>query len=235
MMNNPEIDNRQSPIITVRNLEKTFRGNGEPLTILHNLDMDVYAGQKVVIEGSSGSGKSTLLNVIGGLETATGGSVTVGPWNITSLTEDQLTRYRSSYLGLVFQFHHLLKDFTALENVFMPAYMAGMKKKEAMEHARQLLADVGLEHRLNHLPSELSGGERQRAAVARALINNPELILADEPTGNLDPANATVIARLLFDMVEKYAKTLVLVTHDPGVAAQGDIRYHIQEGSLQRI
>ncbi|MCQ2981960.1 MAG: ABC transporter ATP-binding protein [Treponemataceae bacterium] len=230
MMNNDD-----KPIITVRGLEKTFTGSGEPLTILRNLDMDVYPGQKVVIEGSSGSGKSTLLNVIGGLESATAGTITVGPWNITGLTEDQLTRYRSEYLGLVFQFHHLLKDFSALENVFLPAYMAGMKKKDAMEKARQLLSDVGLEHRLHHLPSELSGGERQRAAVARALVNDPQLILADEPTGNLDPANATVIARLLFDMVEKYHKTLVLVTHDPTVAKEGDIRYHIEEGSLRSL
>lgn len=226
------MNNETNPIITVRGLEKTFTGNGEPLTILHDLDMDVLPGQKVVIEGSSGSGKSTLLNVIGGLESATAGTIMVGPWNITGLNEDQLTRYRSEYLGLVFQFHHLLKDFSALENVFLPAYMAGMKKKDAMEKARQLLVDVGLEHRLHHLPSELSGGERQRAAVARALVNDPQLILADEPTGNLDPANATVIARLLFDMVEKYHKTLVLVTHDPGVAQQGDIRYHISEGRL---
>ncbi len=230
-----DTENTVAPVITVRGLEKTFLGAGDPLTILQNLDMDVFPGQKVVIEGSSGSGKSTLLNVIGGLETATGGIVTVGPYCITDLTEDQLTEYRSRYLGLIFQFHHLLKDFSALENVFLPAYMAGMKKKEAMEKARQLLVDVGLEHRLHHLPSELSGGERQRAAVARALINDPQLILADEPTGNLDPANATVIAQLLFDMVEKYHKTLVLVTHDPGVARQGDIRYHIAMGKLQSV
>lgn len=235
MMNNETATQPTSPIITVRGLEKTFTGAGEPLTILHNLDMDVYPGQKVVIEGASGSGKSTLLNIIGGLESATAGTVSVGPWTITGMTEDRLTAYRSQYLGLVFQFHHLLKDFTALENVFLPAYMAGMKKKDAMEKARQLLVDVGLEHRLHHLPSELSGGERQRAAVARALVNDPHLVLADEPTGNLDPANAGIIAGVLFDLVEKYRKTLVLVTHDPTVARQGDLRYHIEEGRLQQI
>ncbi|MBE6345496.1 MAG: ABC transporter ATP-binding protein, partial [Spirochaetaceae bacterium] len=149
--------------------------------------MKVARGTKVVIVGESGSGKSTLLNIIGGLDSPTNGSVKVGGYQVNNLSENELAEFRSKYIGLIFQFHYLLNDFTALENVFLPAYMAGMQKKQAMENAKALLVDVGLEKRLSHLPSQLSGGERQRVAVARSLIQNPQLILADEPTGNLDP------------------------------------------------
>ena len=141
--------------------------------------------------------------------------------------------YRSRFIGLIFQFHYLLKDFTALENVYMPALIAGMSKKEALERAKGLLEDVGISERAGHLPSQLSGGERQRVAVARALINNPTLILADEPTGNLDPANAQKIGQLLFSMVDKYKKTLILVTHDMTLAANGDRQLRIVEGRLK--
>ncbi len=143
-----------------------------------------------------------------------------------------MSEYRSSFLGLIFQFHYLLKDFTALENVFLPAYMAGIPKKTAMEKARSLLCDVGLEDRMTHLPSQLSGGERQRVAVARSLVNDPELILADEPTGNLDPANAVLIGDLLFSMADRYQKTLILVTHDMNLAQKGNVRFFIKDGAL---
>ena len=148
------------------------------------------------------------------------------------LDEDGLSKYRREYVGLIFQFHYLLKDFTALENVFMPAYMKGESKKIAMDKAKKLLDDVGLSDRMNHLPSQLSGGERQRVAVARSLINNPSLILADEPTGNLDPANARLIGDLLFSIAEKYRKTLILVTHDMSLASKGDLIYSIKDGIL---
>ena len=148
------------------------------------------------------------------------------------MTENELCRYRSTFIGLVFQFHYLLKDFTALENVFLPAYMAGESKKNAMQRAESLLNDVGLFERKDHLPSELSGGERQRVAVARALINNPKLILADEPTGNLDPENAKMIGDMLFSVTEKYGKSLVLVTHDMELAKKGDIVYRISDRKL---
>ena len=150
------------------------------------------------------------------------------------MDEDCLAEYRSSFLGLIFQFHYLLKDFTALENVFMPALMAGVPLKKAEEKARMLLNDVGLSHRENHLPSELSGGERQRVAVARALVNDPELVLADEPTGNLDPANAAMIGQLLFSIVERYKKTLVLVTHDIRLSTLGDENFTVQDGKLEK-
>ena len=144
-----------------------------------------------------------------------------------------MAEYRSRFIGLIFQFHYLLKDFTALENVYMPSLIAGLSKKEAVERAEALLNDVGVFERKDHLPSQLSGGERQRVAAARALINDPTLILADEPTGNLDPANAQKIGQLLFSMADKYKKTLILVTHDMGLASNGDRQLRIVEGKLK--
>lgn len=219
-------------IVSIRKLEKTYKTDSETLTILKDVDFDAERGKKIVIVGQSGSGKSTFLNILGGLDSATSGSVVAGGFDVTSLDEKGLSEYRSKFLGLIFQFHYLLKDFSALENVFLPAFMAGVPKKEAMAKARGLLVDVGLESRMNHLPSQLSGGERQRVAVARSLINDPELILADEPTGNLDPANAEMIGNLLFSMADKYDKTLVLVTHDMRLAEKGDFKYSIKNGKL---
>lgn len=221
-------------IVRIKGLEKTYVTSSEKLTILKNLDMEVPRGSKCVIVGQSGSGKSTLLNIIGGLDFSTSGTVDVDGKIISSMTEDELTSYRQKFLGLVFQFHYLLKDFTALENVFLPAYMAGVPKKEAMERARALIRDVGLENRAKHLPSQLSGGERQRVAVARCLVNSPELILADEPTGNLDPANAALIGELLFNLVDSHKKTLILVTHDMNLASQGNVRFFLKDGLISQ-
>ena len=222
-----------SNIVEVKNLEKTFETQSETLTILKDLDLCVKEGSKCVIVGKSGSGKSTLLNIIGGLDNPSRGEVFVDGKLISGLNEDQLTDYRKNVLGLVFQFHYLLKDFTALENIYLPAYMAGVPKKEAVERAKLLLEDVGLSDRATHLPSQLSGGERQRIAVARSLINNPKLVLADEPTGNLDPANALMIGEMLFKISEKYNKTLILVTHDMNLAQRGDVKYFIDKGQLK--
>ncbi len=229
------IEDNKEKIVVIKGLEKTFVSQSEKLTVISNLDMSVQRGQKAVIVGESGSGKSTLLNIIGGLERISKGSVVVGKYNVSELDERDLADYRSHFLGLVFQFHYLLKDFTALENIFLPSFMAGVPKKEAMERAKKLLNDVGLSERASHLPSELSGGERQRVAVARSLVNNPELILADEPTGNLDPANSVMIGDLLFSMAEKYNKTLILVTHDMKLAEKGDVRYSIKSGKLEIV
>ncbi|MBO6218534.1 MAG: ABC transporter ATP-binding protein [Treponema sp.] len=222
-------------IVSIQNLEKTYKTESESLTILKNLNLEIEKGKKVTIVGESGSGKSTFLNIIGGLDNATSGLVRCGEYDLSRLDENKLSLYRSHFLGLIFQFHYLLKDFTALENAFLPALMAGCSKKEASEKARQLLCDVGLEKRLDHLPSQLSGGERQRVAVARALINDPELILADEPTGNLDPQNAKMIGDLLFSMADKYNKTLFLVTHDMNLAKKGDFSYSIKGGQLEKV
>ena len=196
-------------VLQITNLEKKYVSDSENLTVLHDLNLTVKKGRKTVIVGESGSGKSTLLNIIGGIDRFESGSVIAGKWDVGNLNEKQISQYRSHFLGLIFQFHHLLKDFTALENVFMPALIAGVPKKTAIKQAEQLLHDVGVYDRKNHLPGQLSGGERQRVAVARSLINNPSLILADEPTGNLDPANAEKIGTLLFSMVEKYQKVVM--------------------------
>lgn len=225
-----------SKILEIKDLEKTYVSDSEKLTILKDLNLTVEEGSKIVIVGESGSGKSTLLNIIGGIDKITAGSVLAGPdgkYNLSKLDETEIAEYRSSFLGFIFQFHYLLKDFTALENVYMPAYIAGVSKKEAEEKAARLLQDVGVYERKDHLPSQLSGGERQRVAVARSLINNPSLILADEPTGNLDPANAALIGDLLFSMVEKYNKTLLLVTHDMNLAAKGEKCFKIKKGRLE--
>lgn len=226
-----------SNILQIKDLEKTYISDSEHLTILKDLNLAVEEGSKVVIVGESGSGKSTLLNIIGGIDKITSGSVLAGTnlqYDLSKLDETEIAEYRSSFLGLIFQFHYLLKDFTALENVYMPAFIAGLPKKEAEEKAAALLQDVGVYDRRDHLPSQLSGGERQRVAVARSLINNPSLILADEPTGNLDPANAALIGDLLFSMVEKYKKTLLLVTHDLTLAQKGGNCFKIVKGKLEK-
>ena len=226
-----------SNILQIKDLEKTYISDSERLTILKDLNLTVEEGSKVVIVGESGSGKSTLLNIIGGIDKITAGTVLAGPnaqYDLSKLDETEIAEYRSSFLGLIFQFHYLLKDFTALENVYMPAFIAGVPKKEAEEKAAALLQDVGVYDRRDHLPSQLSGGERQRVAVARSLINNPSLILADEPTGNLDPANAALIGDLLFSMVEKYKKTLLLVTHDLTLAQKGGNCFKIVTGKLEK-
>ena len=225
-----------SNILEIKNLEKTYVSDSERLTILKDVNLTVKEGSRIVIVGESGSGKSTFLNILGGIDRMTAGTVLAGPdgkWDLSKLTEAEIADYRSSFLGLIFQFHYLLKDFTALENAYMPAFIAGVPKKEAEEKAAALLNDVGVYERRNHLPSQLSGGERQRVAVARSLINDPSLILADEPTGNLDPENAQMIGSLLFSMVEKYNKTLILVTHDLGLAQKGGQRYRIVKGKLE--
>lgn len=225
-------------ILTINNLEKIYETDSEKLTVLKGLNLTVEEGAKIAVVGESGSGKSTLLNIIAGIDSVTSGTVIAGTkqtgeWEVTKLSEAKMAEYRSRFIGLIFQFHYLLKDFTALENVYMPALIAGMSKKEAMERAVGLLADVGLADRKDHLPSQLSGGERQRVAAARALINDPTLILADEPTGNLDPANAQKIGELLFSMADKYKKTLILVTHDMKLAENGDRQLRIVEGKLK--
>lgn len=219
-------------LIEISNLEKTFISKGEVLTVLKDLNLDIPQNKKITIVGQSGNGKSTLLNIISGNDVATSGVIKIENKIIDKMTEDELCDYRSNFIGLVFQFHYLLKDFTALENVFLPAYMANENKKVAVEKAELLLNDIGLYERKNHLPSELSGGERQRIAVARALINDPKLILADEPTGNLDPENAKMIGDLLFSVSEKYNKSLLLVTHDMELAKRGDVIYRITDKKL---
>jgi lipoprotein-releasing system ATP-binding protein len=218
--------------VQVDKLVKTYLSGVETLHILQGVSFSVKQGASLAVSGQSGSGKSTLLNIIGGLDHADSGSVRVGDIEITGLPENELTLYRRSRVGFIFQFHYLLKDFTSLENVMLPAYMAGMKKKDALEKARLLLADVRLDDRLHHYPSQLSGGERQRVAVARAMVNDPGMILADEPTGNLDPQNSGIVAELLYATAEKWSKTLIVVTHDEKVTARAHFHYTLENGIL---
>ncbi len=221
------------PIIVCENLSKTFKTDAEELHILRSVDLAVEAGATASITGPSGCGKTTLLSILGGLDSPGGGTVRVGPWNLHELGESGLSEYRSSFVGFVFQFHYLLKDFTALENVALPAYMRGESRPEAFARAASLLSDLGLGDRKNQYPGKLSGGERQRAAIARALINRPAVILADEPTGNLDEANSRAVEDLLLGLASQYGTTLVVVTHDGRFAGRTDRRFRLTEGEIE--
>ena len=223
---------RGNTVIRVRDLFKNFVSGAETLQILKGINFEVEQGSTVAVSGQSGSGKSTFLNIIGGLDRFDSGTVEVAGTDISNLSESGLSSYRQRRIGFIFQFHYLLKDFTALENVMLPAYMTGMQKKDAMEKAKILLTDMKLEDRVDHFPSQLSGGERQRVAAARAMVNNPDIILADEPTGNLDPKNSGMVAELLFAGAEKWGKTLILVTHDESVACRAKLRYVLENGLL---
>jgi lipoprotein-releasing system ATP-binding protein len=225
--------NSGNTIIRVRGLVKNFISGAETLQILRGIDFDVEEGSTVTVSGQSGSGKTTFLNIIGGLDRFDSGSVEVGGMDFSNLSESALSSYRQNKIGFIFQFHYLLKDFTALENVMLPAYMTGLRKKDAVEKARLLLNDMKLTDRAGHFPSQLSGGERQRVAAARAMVNDPDIILADEPTGNLDSGNSAMVADLLFAGAEKWGKTLIVVTHDETVAGRAKIRYTLGNGLLE--
>lgn len=222
-------------IISCRGLEKTFKSQAETLRVLEDLDFSLLAGSSCSIMGSSGSGKSTLLAILGGLERFDSGEVVVGNFALQELDEKALPQFRSKVVGFVFQFHYLLKDFTAVENVALPAYMQGVPRKAAWEKAEALLEKVGMQDRMHHFPSELSGGERQRAAIARALINNPAVILADEPTGNLDASNAEVVKELIYGLPALSGATVILATHDPGLASAANYRFSLSEGKLRAL
>ncbi|HUX12289.1 MAG TPA: ABC transporter ATP-binding protein [Spirochaetia bacterium] len=220
-------------LVSLDSVTKEYLSGSERLRVLDEVTVELEAGKIAVVSGESGSGKSTLLNLIAGLDLPSGGRITVGGYRVQALREEDMTDYRTRVVGLVFQFHFLLRDFTALENVMLPAYMAGMKRGAAEKRAFELLGEVGLSDRAHHYPTQLSGGERQRTAVARALVNDPEIILADEPTGNLDVANSRLVQERLFRLVRGYGKTLILVTHDLELATSGDRRFHIEEGRLR--
>jgi lipoprotein-releasing system ATP-binding protein len=233
---NPEQPmNADTAIVAMEHIAKRFTSGQEEVVVLQDINLTVGSGDVVTISGESGSGKSTLLNILGGLELPSAGTVRAAGYRVDELSEHQLTRYRNSILGLVFQFHYLLRDFTAEENVMLPAFMAGTARKRAVERAQALLDSVGLADRRGHFPTQLSGGERQRVAVARALVNEPRLILADEPTGNLDENHSQEVESMLFDLVRQVGTTLVLVTHDPRLAARGDRCYRLEHGVLNDV
>lgn len=215
-------------MIALRGVSKTVQSGGRPLTILHPLDLDVPHGQVLAILGPSGSGKSTMLGLIAGLDAPTTGQILVDGVEITKLGEDALAQLRGAKIGVVFQFFHLVPSLTALENIMVPIEIAG--RADARSRGQTLLDEVGLHDRGHHYPSQLSGGEQQRVAIARALANDPPLILADEPTGNLDSANGRHILELLLQVKRARGVTLVLVTHDPAVAAVADVQLSLRDG-----
>jgi lipoprotein-releasing system ATP-binding protein len=220
-------------ILEVRGVCKEFRSGSEVLSVLDGVSLSVSEATTVIITGESGSGKSTLLQLLGGLDSVSAWSILFRGRDITRRSEGQLMEFRNQTLGFIFQFHYLLKDFTALENTMMPAAIAGLGRARALERARELLARVGLEAREGHYPVQLSGGERQRVAVARALMNDPELILADEPTGNLDERNSQAVQELLFGLVADFRKTMILVTHAAELCGRGDEHYVLEHRRLR--
>jgi lipoprotein-releasing system ATP-binding protein len=202
------------------------------IQVLKGVNVEIKKGEVVSIVGPSGSGKSTLLHILGTLDKPDRGEVTMNGTRIESLTSKKLAAFRNSNVGFVFQFHHLLPEFSALENVSIPAWIAGRKKKEVEEQAKELLQILGVAHRLNNKPGELSGGEQQRVAVARALINQPSIVFADEPTGNLDTANARELHELIFDLRTKFSQTFLIVTHNDDLARLSDRVLQMKDGLI---
>lgn len=216
-------------MIKVEKIKKSF---GE-LQVLRGIDLEVPAGKLYSIVGPSGAGKTTLLQIIGTLSQPASGKIHIDGHNISAMNERQLADFRNRQIGFVFQFHYLLPEFSALENVCIPAFIAKMPKKEAERKALEYLDFLGLSHRVHHKPGELSGGERQRVAVARALINNPSVILADEPSGNLDTKNREDLHQLFFTLRDRFKQTLVIVTHDESFAAQSDCIIRMKDGLIE--
>ena len=228
--------NGVAPPLAARQLQKSFVvGDGSRLEILKEVDFEIAAGEVVGIIGASGAGKSTLLHLLGALDSPTGGDVLVGGRPVAALTDEELADVRNHHVGFVFQFHHLLREFTALENVMMPALIAGMSSREASERASSLLLSVGVDHRESHKPNQLSGGEQQRVAVARALVNEPLVLLLDEPSGNLDTETSERLHDLLFRLRERQALSMVIVTHNRELAARADRILELTGGRLQPV
>ncbi|HEY8690501.1 MAG TPA: ABC transporter ATP-binding protein [Chitinophagaceae bacterium] len=211
---------------------KNIYKNYGTLPVLKGVDIEISKGEIISIAGSSGAGKSTLLHILGTLDAADKGEIFLENERVDKLKGKKLAAFRNKHIGFVFQFHHLLPEFTALENVCIPGWIAGRKRKEVMEKAESLLTILGLKARREHKPNELSGGEQQRVAVARALINNPSIIMADEPTGNLDSANAKELHKLFIDLRDRFQQTFLIVTHNEELAQMSDRILHMKDGKI---
>ena len=216
-------------MIDIKNITKSFGS----LQVLKGIDLHINRSEVVSIVGPSGAGKTTLLQIIGTLDRPDSGSVLVDSVDVTKLSQKRLSDFRNQHIGFVFQFHQLLPEFTALENVMIPAYIAGISQREAKLRAQELLQFMGLNDRASHKPNELSGGEKQRVAVARALVNKPAIILADEPSGSLDSKNKEELHQLFFDLRDKFGQTFVIVTHDEQLANITDRTIHLKDGMLE--
>lgn len=222
-------------VLELKNIQRHF-GKGETITeVLKGIDLKINAGEIVALIGPSGSGKSTLLQIAGLLDTPSGGTIFVAGENASKASDKKRTSLRQNYMGFVYQAHLLLPDFSALENVMMPMLLAGVKESEAKERATKLLDMVGLSHRLTHRSGQLSGGEQQRVAIARSLANNPKLLLADEPTGNLDPKTAETVFQMLLDVVRQTGLSALIATHNPELAARMDRRITVEDGILKEL
>lgn len=223
-----------APIVRLRNVTKEYELEGKSLPVLRGVTLDVMPGEIVAVVGRSGAGKSTLLHMLGGLDTASGGEIEVAGARLDLMKSAALAEFRNRNVGFVFQFHHLLPEFTAAENVAMPLLIRGMRMKEAMKQGLEYLALVGLEERAGHKPAELSGGEQQRVAVARALAPRPRLVLADEPSGNLDSETGERLHDLLWSISRNEGRTFVVVTHNRGLAEKADRALTMRDGLLER-
>jgi len=221
-------------VLECRSLSKVYQDGEHVVTVLQSVDLNLAAGEKIAIVGASGSGKSTLLNLLGGLDAPSSGSVSVAGEDLSRLTERQLCHWRNQRLGFVYQFHHLLPEFDARENVAMPLLIAGVKRAQALVTAGEILTRVGLSHRLQHRPGQLSGGERQRVAIARALVGSPDCVLMDEPTGNLDPHSAEQVLALIDELGQEQA-SFIVVTHDPEIAGHMNRTLELVDGTLREV
>lgn len=219
-------------VLACRQLAKRYLDGNREIEVLKSIDLTISAGESVSIVGASGSGKSTLLHLLGGLDEVSAGDVLIMGQNIQQMSRRQQGEWRNRHLGFIYQFHHLLAEFTALENVAMPLLIRGLKKKQALAQAQEMIGMVGLEQRQMHKPGELSGGERQRIAIARALVTKPSCILADEPTGNLDEENAQKVYQLMLELNQQLNTSLIVVTHDRRLAERAGRQLHLVNGHL---